>query len=78
MSNIFSRAYCPSLEKYLFISSARFFIGLLVFLLLSCVSCLHILEIKLLLVVSFVNIFSLSGSILVRVRDLFKLLPRYI
>ena len=47
-------------EQYLFISSAHFLIGLLIFLLLSCVSCLHILELKLFLAVSFVNIFSLS------------------
>ena len=35
-----------SLEKYLFRSSAYFLIGLLVFLILSCISCLYILEIK--------------------------------
>uniref|UniRef100_A0A8W4F981 Uncharacterized protein n=1 Tax=Sus scrofa TaxID=9823 RepID=A0A8W4F981_PIG len=35
-----------SLEKYLFRSFAHFSIGLLAFLLLSCISCLHILEIK--------------------------------
>ena len=34
MLNIFSHAYCSSLEKYLFISSAHFLIELLVFLLL--------------------------------------------
>uniref|UniRef100_A0A8D0V1C6 Uncharacterized protein n=1 Tax=Sus scrofa TaxID=9823 RepID=A0A8D0V1C6_PIG len=51
-----------SLEKYLFRSSAHFSIGLLAFLLLSCVSCLYILEIKLLSVVSFETIFSHSVS----------------
>ena len=35
-----------SLEKYLFRSFAHLSIGLLAFLLLSCISCLHILEIK--------------------------------
>ena len=35
-----------SLEKFLFRSSAHFFIGFSVFLLLSCMSCLYILEIK--------------------------------
>ena len=35
-----------SLEKCLFSSSAHFSIGLLGFLLLSCISCLYILEIK--------------------------------
>ena len=38
-------------------SSAHFLIGLFVFLLLSCTSCLYILEIKSLSVASFANIF---------------------
>ena len=40
--------------------SAHLSIGLLVFLLLSCISCLYILEIKPLLVASFETIFSHS------------------
>ena len=46
-----------SLEKCLF-RSARFLIGLFVSLLMSCMSCLYILEIKPLSVASFANIFS--------------------
>ena len=46
-----------SLQKCLFSSSAYFWVGLF-FLLLSCMSCLYILEINPLLVTSFANIFS--------------------
>uniref|UniRef100_A0A8D0MSI5 Uncharacterized protein n=1 Tax=Sus scrofa TaxID=9823 RepID=A0A8D0MSI5_PIG len=53
-----------SLEKCLFRSFAYFSIGLLAFLLLSCISCLHILEIKPLSVASFETIFSHSVSFL--------------
>uniref|UniRef100_A0A8D1LEW2 Uncharacterized protein n=1 Tax=Sus scrofa TaxID=9823 RepID=A0A8D1LEW2_PIG len=53
-----------SLEKCLFRSFARFSIGLLAFLLLSCISCLYILEIKPLSVASFETIFSHSISYL--------------
>ena len=44
-----------SLEKCLFSSLAYFLIGSFIFLVLSCMSCLYILEINSLSVVSFAN-----------------------
>ena len=53
-----------SLEKCLFTSLTHFWIGLFIFLVLSCMSCLYIFEISCLSVASFAIIFSHSEGCL--------------
>ena len=58
--HVFVSNLLSSLEKRPFRSCVHFWIELFVFLILSCVSCLYILEMNPLSVASFTNIFSHS------------------
>ena len=67
-----------SLEKCLCRPSAHALIGLLGFSLLSCMSCLRILDIKLLLIVLFANILSQSIGCLFILFMVFFTVPKVI
>ena len=62
--HVFVGNLISSLEKCPFRSCVHFWIELFVFLILSCMSCLYILEMNPLSVASFANIFSYSEGCL--------------